>query len=271
MIRAIIVSMRPGQWHKNLFVFAATLFTGKILESGPVLMSLSAFLIFCGLSGTVYIINDIADRESDSRRPAKSSRPVASGRLPARAALRAALPMGVVSLGAAWIFPPGFFATAAAYLALMVSYSLFLKRIIIIDAVVVALGFVARLLAGGFSIGVVSSSWSVIMTFFLALFVSLAKRRSEWRQDYPPALLDRLIIASATCVIVSYALFSALSGKDAHLWIAAPFVACGVLRYLFLVFRKGLGAEPAKLAVKDRPLLFNMAAWLAASVWVIYR
>src|SRR6185295_4755065 len=172
----LVRSLRPAQWTKNLVVFAGLLFGRKLAEPAAVL---DALAVFCLLSGAVYLVNDLADRESDRQHPLKARRPIASGALPARAAAAAALALVAAALAAAWPIGDRFFAVAIAYLGLQLLYSGPLKHIMIIDVLTIAIGFVLRAAAGAIAVQVEISHWLLVCTILLALFLGLAKRRQE--------------------------------------------------------------------------------------------
>jgi 4-hydroxybenzoate polyprenyltransferase len=175
--RLLLTSLRPEQWTKNLFVFAGVLFGGHLLDLQAMVRAFAAFAVFCGLSGVVYIFNDLADRTGDQRHPLKRLRPIASGRLAPTTALVAAIVLGLVSLAAAVLLSPLFALVASAYVVLLVLYSLVLKHLVIIDALTIAAGFVLRAAAGAVAVFVPISHWLLVCTTLLALFLVLSKRR----------------------------------------------------------------------------------------------
>ncbi|MCM8795544.1 MAG: UbiA prenyltransferase family protein [Candidatus Omnitrophica bacterium] len=282
LIKQIIISMRPRQWIKNLCIFAAVIFTGNLRNLILLIRSSWAFVIFCGLSGAVYIINDIRDKYEDKNHPLKKERPIASGRLKIRPALISAVLITLVSLYLSFFLPLNFIISALIYFLLMLSYSLFLRQVIIIDVIIVSLGYVLRVLAGGFAISILSTPWSLMMTFFVAVFISFVKRKAEkitWEEKnsyrknlryYKRETLDYLIIISATIVIISYAQFAIFSGKNQNLYITIPFVLYGVFRYMYLAFEYNSGDEPSIIFIKDKPLFYNILLWILASVIIIY-
>lgn len=283
MLRDIIKSMRPEQWAKNLFVFAAVMFTGNLTNPPLIMRSILAFIIFCGLSGAIYIINDMRDIGADRNHPKKKARPIASGKLQQSPALVAAISIALASLGLSFFLPINFIVCASAYLLLLIAYSLFLKSLLLIDAIVISFGFVLRLLAGNSAISILSTPWAMIMTFFLAMFISLIKRKAEgeilgdtavsYRRNlvyYKKASADYIIIILAASVIISYTLFTLLSGKNINLYLTIPFVLYGVFRYIYLVFEKNMGADPSSIFIHDRPLFFCIMSWAAASAIIIY-
>ena len=225
IIRNLWSSMRPQQWTKNLFVFAAVLFTGRLVEPLHVLKSLGVFLLFCLLSGAGYLINDVIDRRSDQFHPHKRQRPVADGRLRSSVAVITALVLMVVGLGASVFIGRAVGYTLGGYTALTLAYSAWLKRFMIVDIIVVALGYVLRVLAGEFAIGALSTPWSLACTFFLASCISVGKRVGEKRVleqpgnhrvvlgQYPQALLNRFLLITATFTVMAYTLFTFTSGK----------------------------------------------------------
>jgi 4-hydroxybenzoate polyprenyltransferase len=287
-VAALIASLRPHQWSKNLLVFAALGFSKHLFEPVPLLRALVAFAIFCALSGVVYLVNDIADVERDRLHPRKRRRPIASGALEVRTAGIAAAVLGSASLGAALPLGWGFLAVAAAYLALNLAYSLRLKEIVILDVLSVSLGFVLRAIAGGVAIGVPISDWLLVCTILLALFLALAKRRHEITslggdaaghrpilKEYSPYLLDQMIsVVTASCVTAYtfYTLAPETRDKfqtDRLSW-TVPFVLYGIFRYLYLVHQKDGGGSPSESLVTDRPLLVAVALWAAATVLILY-
>ena len=287
MLTAVLVSLRPRQWVKNLFVFGGLVF-GQQLFTPAVWTALAAFVVFCGLSGAIYLLNDVADRDKDRLHPDKRGRPIASGRLPVRAALAAAVVLIVIGLAAAvWLSRP-FAVAAAAYVVLLSAYSAWLKHVVIIDVLVVALGFVLRAAAGALAIGVAISGWLLICTVLLALFLALGKRRHEVLTlaggaarhrpilaEYSAALLDQMIAVVTASTVTAYALYTMSPetvGKfhTRLLPITLPFVLYGIFRYLYLLYRRELGGNPSDLLLSDRALLANTLLWMATLVVIIY-
>ncbi|PYQ04213.1 MAG: decaprenyl-phosphate phosphoribosyltransferase [Acidobacteria bacterium] len=287
-MRAILVSLRPHQWTKNLVVFAALAFSKHLFERGPLLRSLLAFALFCVLSGAVYLLNDVADVERDRRHPTKSRRPIASGQLAVRTAVMIAIGLGLAALGGSWLLGPAFLASAACYLALNLLYSFRLKEVVIVDVLSVSLGFVIRAVAGGTAIGVAISDWLLICTVLLALFLSLSKRRHELTSlsgtaaghrailaEYSPYLLDQMIgVVTASC-LMAYAFYTTAEETrqkfqtDRLAW-TIPFVLYGIFRYLYLVHQKEKGGSPTDVLLTDRPLLLDVALWAVAVVFIVY-
>lgn len=285
----LIISLRPDQWTKNLIVFAALIFAVKLLDPAALALASAAFLIFCVLSGSVYLINDVSDREADRQHPLKRHRPIASGALGAGTALAWAIGLSVVALAAAYALRPLFALAAAAYLALFVWYTRTLKHVVILDVMSIAIGFVLRAVAGGLVIGVPISDWLLVCTILLALFLGLAKRRHEITaladgasghrrilEEYDPYLLDQMIAIVAAATLVVYVIYCA-SPETAErfgtplLVLTTPFPIYGIFRYLYLVHRKHGGGSPSDMLLRDRPLLSCVALWGIAVVLIIYR
>lgn len=281
-------SLRPAQWTKNLIVFAALIFGERLFDPTAALYAGVAFLAFCGLSGVVYLVNDIVDREADRQHPLKRLRPVAAGVLPVSVASVAAAGISTVALAASFWLGPAFFLHAVAYLLLQVAYSLGLKRQVILDVLAIAIGFVLRASAGGAAVGVHVSQWLLLCTILLALFLALAKRRHEITLlgdnalhhrailgEYTPYLVDQMIAVVTASTLMGYA-FYAVSPETAErfgtpwLGLTIPFPLYGIFRYLYLVHRRSQGGSPTELLLADRPLLLCVALWALAVVGIIY-
>lgn len=284
----IIQSLRPKQWTKNLIVFAGLIFSQKLFVLKDFLTALAAFGIFCLLSGAVYLVNDIVDIEKDRQHPEKRKRPLASGKLSIRAATIVAGILPIVSLGLASIINKEFVLVGVAYYFLITSYSFFLKKIVIVDVMTVAMGFVLRAVAGAVAIQVEASSWFLICTILLALFLGLAKRRHELvtlvekahhhRESllhYTPQLLDQLIAAVTSSTILAYALYT--MGEEtvkkfgtSNLIYTLPFVIYGIFRYLYLMYVKQGGGSPERVLLTDRPLILNILLYLLTTSLILY-
>jgi 4-hydroxybenzoate polyprenyltransferase len=287
MLGAIAVSMRPRQWVKNFFVFAGLVFSQRLF-TGAAWTALAAFAIFCALSGAIYLLNDVADRERDRLDPRKRVRPIAAGQLPVGVAVAAAVALIVAGLvSSAWL-PRPFLITALAYVVLLVAYSAWLKHVVIVDVIVVAGGFVLRAVAGAVVIDVEMSGWLVICTILSALFLALGKRRYEYLvlegdaarhrpilAEYSPALLDQMIAVVTASTVTAYALYTmspeTVAKFHTHLLPATlPFVLYGIFRYLYLLYRRQLGGNPSELLLGDRALLINTIGWICVVLLIIY-
>jgi 4-hydroxybenzoate polyprenyltransferase len=285
----LLLSARPAQWSKNLLVFAGLLFGRRLLDRAAVLDAISAFAVFCALSSVVYLVNDIADRESDRRHPLKAQRPIASGALAVPVAVVAALIVGAAALTAAFAIGPAFALVAATYLALQILYSFPLKHIVILDVLTIAIGFVLRAIGGAVAVHVEFSHWLLVCTILLAMFIALAKRRHELvllsdgaashrpiLGEYSPYLLDQMIGVVSASTLISY-IFYTISPETqakfgtAWLGLTIPFPLYGIFRYLYLVHQREGGGCPADLLLTDRPLLACVALWALAVALIIYR
>ena len=285
----LLKSLRPQQWTKNLFVFAGLLFSGRLLDRTAWPAAVAAFFVFCGLSGAIYLVNDVLDRAADSQHPIKRRRPIASGALSPGVALGTALVLAAVCIAGATAVNAGLTMAAVTYVVLLAAYSAALKHYVIIDVLTLSAGFVLRAVAGAVAIAVPISHWPLMCTTLLALFIGLSKRRHELTllsdsaaaghrpilQEYSPYLLDQMIsvVTAATLVAYSFYTFSSETagrlGSD-RLGLTIPFVLYGIFRYLYLVHRRNEGGSPSELLLTDRPLLVCVALWAVAVVLVIY-
>lgn len=251
--------------------------------------TLAGFVIFCALSGVVYIINDIKDIESDRLHPRKKNRPIPSGRLPVSLAFLVVLVIGTLALAGAFLLNTAFGITALAYVIIVILYSLHLKNYVILDLLLVALGFVIRAVAGVEAITVNGyvpeiTPWFIACTLFLALFIAICKRRHEITlleeeavnhrkvlSEYSPAFLDQMVSVTTSATIISYALWSTI-GKYAeyNMIYSLPFVIYGIFRYLYLVYMKKKGGAPEVLLLKDRALQVAILLWLISIIALLY-
>ena len=285
----LLISLRPDQWTKNLLVFAGLIFGQRLLDRVAVTEAVSAFIVFCLMSGVVYLVNDIADRKSDRQHPLKMRRPIASGALPVPVALGAAIILGAVSLAGAVALGRAFAMTAVAYLGLLALYSAVLKHIVIVDVLTIALGFVLRAVGGAVAVEVEISRWLIMCTILLALFIALAKRRHEIvlladgasnhrpiLGEYSAYLLDQMIGVVTASTLIAYMFYTMSPETEAKfgtpwLGVTIPFPLYGIFRYLYLVHRHEGGGSPSDLLLTDRPLLACVALWALAVVLIIYR
>jgi 4-hydroxybenzoate polyprenyltransferase len=285
----LLLSARPAQWSKNLLVFAGLLFGRRLFDAAAVLDAVSAFAVFCALSAAVYLINDVADRDSDRRHPLKAQRPIASGAVPVPTAIGAAVALGAGGLAAAYAIGPMFALVGATYLALQILYSFPLKHIVIIDVLTIAIGFVLRAVGGAVAVQVEISHWLLVCTILLALFIALAKRRHEIvllsndaishrpiLGEYSPYLLDQMIGVVTASTLISYVFYTISPETQAKfgtawLGLTVPFPLYGIFRYLYLVHQREGGGSPADLLLADRPLLACVALWALAVALIIYR
>ena len=280
--------MRPAHWTKNVFVLAPLIFAQMVHRPETVVRSLLAFVAFCLASSTVYIFNDYLDQSEDRKHPVKRLRPLAAGTVSGAAALALAAILAITCLAIGWRLGSGFLAVTALYLVLNLLYTQWLKHVVILDVMIVAIGFVLRVLAGGLAIGVEVSAWLLLCTIFLALFLAFSKRRHELLlllgeaqeqrkvlMHYSPAFLDQMINVVTASTVVSYALYS-ISPETVQrfhtrsLVYTIPFVLFGIFRYLYLVYQQPNRLNPTEAVVRDLPSLVNILLWVLVVVATIY-
>ncbi len=289
MLPALLEAMRPRQWSKNVFVLAGIVFAGRLFDRSAELRVLAAFAVFCAAASAVYLANDVADRDSDAHHPLKRLRAVASGRLSPAAALAASAALAIASLAGAALLNRATLAIVAAYLISTIAYSLYLKRVFLLDVMIVALGFVLRAAAGAACIDAEISPWLLVCSFLLALFLALGKRRAELvllgedASNHRPALghyslplVDSWLTALSGAAIVSYALYTQSPRTVEHfgttnLLYTVPFVIYALFRYQHHVVRQDAGGDPGALLLQDRGLWLSLLGWAVTAAVVIYR
>ena len=293
MLRHIIRMLRPDQWTKNLVLFAGLLFAGGLGTRTLLLHATGGFLAFCALSSATYAFNDLMDVKRDREHPVKKLRPLAAGDLPVGVAVGVAAVLAVVGLVWAYGLHPSFGFVATGYLALQVLYSLALRRMVVLDVMAIAVGFVLRAVGSvevlkGAAPTTELSPWLLVCTFFLALFLGFGKRRHEVLmlgsdagkhrpvlEYYPPPLIDALFGVVTASTVVSYAIYTIWPGTvekvgGTGLVYTIPFVVYGVFRYLYLMFAAGGGGQPSRALVSDLPLAINILLWVLLVAFVIY-
>lgn len=284
----IFVSMRPKQWIKNGFVFAALIFSQNVFNPRMLLTSIAAFVTFCLISGGVYLLNDVLDVEMDKKHPKKSLRPLASGRLRPLIAKIVFILVLVVSLTVSFLINLSLGTTVLGYLVVQIAYSKFLKNIVIADVFCIAAGFFLRVVAGAKAIEVPISSWLLICTIFISLFLGLGKRRHEFillggdagnhrkvLDEYNITLLDQMVSVATAGTVISYSLYT-LSQETIkkfnteNLWFTIPIVLYGIFRYLYLVYRKGVGGSPELTLFEDKHLLGSILLYIIVVGIILY-
>ncbi|MBI5190651.1 MAG: decaprenyl-phosphate phosphoribosyltransferase [Nitrospirae bacterium] len=304
LVKDILAMMRPHQWIKNLFVFPALIFSKNLFHPYYLAESLSAFALFCAASGSIYIFNDIMDVEEDRHHPVKRQRPLAAGRVSSRAAWTASCLIAAASLALSFVLGTGFGAILLVYIVMNLGYSMGLKRVVIVDVLIVALGFVMRAAAGGVVLSVEVSPWLLACTILIALFLVLAKRRHELTlmddranmllelsiasddgdravryrkslEDYSPYFLDQMIAVTTASTLMCYILYTlsedAIIKFGSHnLVYTVPFVIYGIFRYLYIIHRKREGGSPTRDLAGDAPLIVDVLLWGASVVAVLY-
>ena len=286
MIKGLFKSLRPKQWTKNGFIFAALIFDEKLLQPEPLIRTCIGFVLLCLISGTVYLINDLVDVEKDRQHPTKKNRPIASGQVSYRAALIAAIVLPVITIPLSYRLDPLFGLIVTVYLLLQIAYSFYLKNIVIVDVLTLAAGFVLRVAAG---VPLVEaerfSPWLYVFTVLLALFLGLGKRRQELillngqpttrfiLSQYNVPFLDSMMSIVTTGTIITYAFytFSAPNLPDNHLMmLTIPFVIYGIFRYLFIIHVQGNGGAPDEVLLTDKPLQADIVLFVISVFVILY-
>jgi 4-hydroxybenzoate polyprenyltransferase len=287
MLSALIKTMRPRQWTKNIFVFAALVFDKQLLNPDSFLRTLAGFALFCLISSSVYIFNDIADVEADRKHPEKKKRPIPSGKLPIRAAWIAGIVLVIFTFAASYFLAPGFEVVVVTYFFLNIAYTKWLKHIPILDVLIIAAGFVLRVHAGVTLISVERfSPWLYVVMTLLSLFLGFGKRRAELAllahgagshrkvlDGYTLPLIDQYIMIVSGTTIVAYSLytFSAPNVPDNHsMMLTIPFVVYAIFRYLYLINVEHAGGAPEEILLTDRPFQIAMLLWGAAVLAIFY-
>ena len=286
-LRLLIKSMRPRQWPKNIFIFAALGFDRQILHLDALLRTTGGFVLLCLASGVVYLINDVADRNQDRLHPEKRKRPIAAGEISVALALTVSAVLGPLSVALAFLLNPVLGWLVFGYLLLNLAYSFALKHVPIVDALTLAAGFVIRVAAGVTLIEVERfSPWLYVCTILLALYISFGKRRAELAllvddasnhrrvlDGYTIPLLDSYIQIVSAATIVAYSLytFSAPNLPANHsMMLTVPFVVYSIFRYLYLIQVEKAGGAPEEIVMMDRPLQAGVVLWAVSAMGILY-
>ncbi len=287
-IGALLRATRPRQWIKNSVIFAALVFSHTLTDAERLWRSAAAFALFCAVSSAVYLINDVLDISQDRVHPTKSRRPVAAGEISPAAAVAAGGLLAIVGLGLSYLLSPAFAGFGLVYLLVNVLYSAWLKKVVILDVMIVSSGFVIRAVAGGIVIGVEVSAWLILCAILLSLFLALTKRRQELAllespagttretlKEYSVAFLDQMISIVTAATLVAYFLYTLAPDTREKLgtpWLplTIPFVLYGIFRYLYLVHQMNMGENPTAALYKDRPLLIDVVLWVMVSIMILY-
>jgi len=291
MVISLIKLLRPKQWIKNFFVFAPLVFSRHIFDLSYLIPSLGAFVVFSLMSSAVYIINDILDVESDRAHPKKRYRPIAAGEVSVRQALIFMAILCAVIAGLLVFMKPLFAGVIVLYFITNLLYSLRIKNIVLLDVFFISFGFMLRVLGGAAAIGVVVSSWMILTTIFISLFLAISKRRGELSsiisienverqrkvlKEYDIPFADQLNTIAAAGTIISYALYTVsertvFTFGTEKLIYTTPFVIYGIFRYMYLMHRKNAGESPTTIVTKDIPIIVNVLMWFSVSIIIIYR
>jgi 4-hydroxybenzoate polyprenyltransferase len=287
----ILRSMRPGQWTKNLVVFAALIFSRNLFDGAMALKSVEAFAVFCLLSGVIYLINDIADIEKDKLHEQKRERPLPSGRLRVSQAVSAAVVGLLIGVWASWRIGYEFLIVVCAFAGLNLLYSFVLKRVVLLDVLSISVSFIMRAIGGVEALrslepDIEISPWLLICTLFLSLFLAFCKRRNELLTmtdahnhresllEYSPALLDQLVGMTAGGSVLAYAIYTIWPDTvekfgTTNLVYTVPVVMIGVMRYLYLVYNKEKGGSPSDLLLQEKFILITVLVWIALVVAIL--
>lgn len=286
---AIIRLIRPLQWLKNGFVFAPLIFAKHLFDTDYTLKAFLAFVAFSLTSSTIYVVNDIFDREADALHPVKKNRPIASGEISVLMAIAIALSLLSAAFIVTQFLPIEFLYIILIYVFIQLFYSYSLKHVVILDLFIIATGFMLRMIGGAYAIQVVISHWIVITTLFVSLFLAASKRRAELvmiqkqqiqtrrrvLQEYSVQFLDAMLIVTTTGMAISYSLYTMAEKTIAifhseYLIFTTVFVLFGIFRYLFLVMIKNEGENPTAILAKDAPTAINIFLWLISCIGIIY-
>ena len=287
MLPALLKTMRPKQWIKNLVIFAPLVFDKKLNDVGAAIPTLIGFILFCILSSTVYIINDLADIESDRQHPKKKHRPIAAGRLPVSVARIAAVIFFAAGLILSYLLNPYFGVIATTYLLGNLAYSFWLKHVALLDVLILASFYVMRIAAGVILVVVERfSPWLYVVTIFAALFIGIGKRRAEMQvevagenhhrpvlKSYTIALLDQLTIIVSTITIITYSFYTFFAPnlpENNSMMLTIPFVIYGIFRYLYLLQVEGTGGAPEEIVFQDRPIQITLLLWGVTVLFIFY-
>jgi 4-hydroxybenzoate polyprenyltransferase len=287
-LRGLVRTLRPHQWVKNLFVLAPLIFGRLLFDPIAVWRGFLAFLAFCAGSSAVYLINDLRDREEDRRHPRKRHRPIASGELPPAWAWGAFVLLLAGGLGLGIALGPWFLAVLGLYVVLNGLYTWSLKQVVILDVMILSLGFVLRVLGGGAAVEVRVSSWLLLCTIFVALFLAFSKRRHELTlvedgssgyravlSQYSVGFLDQMINVVTASTVIAYALYAIAPETEerydtTYLIYTVPMVLFGIFRYLYLTYHLTDDRNPTEVILTDPPFIVNLVLWGASVVWVVY-
>ncbi len=288
MIRLILTSLRPRQWTKNFFLFAALVFSKSVFQGPLLIKTVGSFIIFCLLSGAEYLFNDLMDLKQDRIHPLKKQRPLASGKLSVLTAVIVLVILFAIGLVTSFLLSNAFGWIALIYILMMLGYTIIFKHVVILDVIIIAIGFVLRAIAGAVVIELSISSWLLVCTIFLALFLALSKRRHELillgddatghrkiLGEYSPYLLDQMIAVVTASTVMAYALYTTAADTvekfgTRNLIFTMPFVLYGIFRYLYLIHQKKLGGSPEQIMIQDKPMIINILFYLLATGLILY-
>jgi len=287
-IKYLIISMRPKQWVKNVFIFAGLVFARHLFDIYLLTKVIAGFSMFSLAASSIYLFNDIIDLQKDKEHPEKCKRPLAAGHLRVSTAYAASAVLAITSLVGAFLLNFSFFVILASYAVMNIGYTIKIKQLVILDVMCISFGFVFRVIAGTALVGVRPSDWLIICTITLSLFLGFSKRRHELilighkatnhrkvLTDYSITFIDQMIAVATACTVMSYALYTIADETVAkfgtsNLVFTIPFVIYGIYRYLYLIHRKETGGNPTSTVLTDLPLFLNGLLWLGLVIFIIY-
>lgn len=280
---SIIKMLRPKQWLKNFFVFAAVIFSGKFFNLSYLNLNIQVFIAFSLASSFIYIINDIVDRDKDRNHPEKKNRPIASGRVSIKVAILVAILISLISLFISFNINLGVFLIILAYILINIGYCFYLKNLVIIDVMVITLGFVLRVESGSVATKVSLSPWLILSTILLSLFLAINKRKSELLTlkgdsethrkilgEYSIEFTNSMLSIVTPSILISYCLYSFQSVQGNKMMLTIPFVLYGIFRYQYLTVKKNLGGKPEDVFFKDKPFLIDILLWVFSVMIILY-
>jgi len=287
MLKTLLETLRPRQWTKNFVIFAGLVFDGQLFSTWPTLRVTAAFIIFCMVSGLTYTINDLLDLKADRQHPQKCHRPIASGRLPVKQAITFAVILALVSLSLAFLLSWQLGVICVAYTLLMLAYSKWLKHLMIVDVMVIATGFLLRVMAGISVIQVTNfSPWLFILTTLVALFIGFGKRLAELKllegsagefrkvlDGYTVPILNQYLVVILSSILITYMLYTFSAhpqGPSYGMMLTIPFVFYSIFRYMYLIQSSNAASAPEEVLLKDRPLQAAILLWGLTVILVLY-
>ena len=289
--RTFLRLIRMPQWIKNSFVLVPLVFSKHFFDGEYILRSFYGFIAFCFVSSVVYIINDLVDKDEDRLHPTKKERPIASGKVSPSMAIIVAVVFFILNLLFSLQLNLHFLTVSLCYLCLNLFYSFYSKNVVLLDIFSIAAGFMLRVIGGAYAIQVEISSWLLLTTMFLSLFLAVMKRRSELLlstetthnnstrkvlANYNLGFTDQMATISAAAVIICYALYTTaqrtiVTFHTENLIYTTPFVVFGIFRYMYLVYKHDQGENTTEIMLHDKPMIFNILLYTAAIVFIIYK
>ncbi|GAA0735055.1 decaprenyl-phosphate phosphoribosyltransferase [Clostridium oceanicum] len=283
-IKAILQLMRPKQWIKNFFVFAAIIFSGNLLNLNLLKINIVTFILFCLTSSTIYVLNDIVDLEKDQKHPEKRKRPLPSGKVSKNTAIILDIVIFLVVMFTSYKFVSyRIMLIYMTYIITNIMYCFKLKNVVILDVMLITLGFVLRVESGSIATGVRVSPWLFLCTILLSLFLALNKRKSEIitlkdkrgshrkiLEDYSIELLDNMLTIVTPSILISYCLYTFSSVQSRSMMYTIPFVLYGIFRYQYLMTKNNIGGKPEDVFQKDIPFLVDIILWVLSIGVIIY-